>query len=133
MFHSVNPYTEETFLQVPRFSDNHIEKVLAQSVQALSAWSVVREDGVRAVQALASVLEHHKDALSRMITSEMGKPIKQSVSEVEKCSLLCRFVAEQASTFLADQQKQAFITHGDVRSRAYVTCQPLGVILSILP
>ena len=75
----------------------------------------------------AELLETEKHELGRMMTLEMGKPIRAAVQEAEKCARACRFYAEHAEEFLADRPAQTDATH------SYVAYQPLGPVLAIMP
>jgi succinate-semialdehyde dehydrogenase/glutarate-semialdehyde dehydrogenase len=61
------------------------------------------------------------------MTLEMGKPIKEAVAEVKKCAATCRFYADNAARFLADE---AVITEA---GRSYVSYHPLGAVLAVMP
>ena len=75
----------------------------------------------------AEILEEEKQHLGTLMTTEMGKPISAAVAEAGKCAAACRFYAENAQRFLADQPVQ---TEG---GESWVTFQPMGVVLSIMP
>ncbi len=75
----------------------------------------------------AAHLERERQAYGELITLEMGKPVKSAVAEVQKCAWVCRYYAEHAATFLADE-----IVVTDA-SRSLIRYQPLGVILGIMP
>ena len=74
-----------------------------------------------------AILRKHKEKYSRLMTEEMGKPIVQSRSEVEKCAWLCDYFAENGEEFLKDK-----IVESDA-SKSFVTFQPLGVVLAVMP
>jgi len=82
---------------------------------------------VRPQAGLASILRSKTREYARIVTEEMGKPIKQSISEVEKCALACDYYHENSERFLRDE----VIATGALKS--YVTFEPLGVILGIMP
>lgn len=75
----------------------------------------------------AKILRENKELYARQITLEMGKPIPQSIAEVEKCAMVCEFYAENAANFLADQNIETEF------SQSYVTYQPLGTVLQVMP
>ena len=75
----------------------------------------------------AIILEQRKVELSELMTLEMGKPITQAIAEVNKCALGCRFYAEKAAEFLADE-----LVTTDA-SQSFIRYQPLGVILAVMP
>jgi succinate-semialdehyde dehydrogenase/glutarate-semialdehyde dehydrogenase len=75
----------------------------------------------------ANVLRSKKEQYSKLMTLEMGKPITQSRSEVEKCAWVCEYYAENAEKFLADEFIQTDA------SKSFVTFQPLGIVLAVMP
>jgi succinate-semialdehyde dehydrogenase / glutarate-semialdehyde dehydrogenase len=75
----------------------------------------------------AEILESEKTRLARLMTVEMGKPIKGAVQEIEKCALVCRYYAETAKRHLADQLVETNA------ARSYVHFQPLGPVLAVMP
>ena len=75
----------------------------------------------------ADILEAEKQKFARLMTIEMGKPIKGAVQEVEKCALVCRYYAENAKRHLADQVVETNA------SRSFVRFQPLGPVLAVMP
>ena len=71
----------------------------------------------------AAILESDKEELGRLMTTEMGKTFRSAVDEAVKCAWACRYYAENAERFLADE---------DVATnakRSYVKYQPMGVVL----
>jgi succinate-semialdehyde dehydrogenase/glutarate-semialdehyde dehydrogenase len=75
----------------------------------------------------AEVLETHKARWGELMTLEMGKPIAAAVAEAEKCAWVCRYYAENAPAFLADEPAESD------GSSAFVRYQPLGPVLAIMP
>ena len=75
----------------------------------------------------AEILETEKNAFAKIMTTEMGKPIKAAVSEAEKCAWVCRYYAENAQQHLADQ-----IVETNAQ-KSYVKFQPLGPVLAVMP
>ncbi len=76
---------------------------------------------------LAKLLLENKEAYATCITTEMHKPISQAIAEVEKCALLCNYYYENAEIFLATKNIQT------EASESFVTNEPLGVILGVMP
>lgn len=76
---------------------------------------------------LATLLLENKEEYAKVITMEMHKPISQSIAEIEKCALLCNYYYENANSFLATK----FIK--TEASESFVTYEPLGVILGVMP
>lgn len=81
----------------------------------------------RMMQKAADLLEIRKQELGRLMTVEMGKPILPAVQEVEKCARTCRYYAEHAERFLADEPAQM------EGARTFVRYQPIGPVLAIMP
>src|SRR5258705_167772 len=75
----------------------------------------------------AEILETEKHDFARLMTTEMGKPIKGAVGEAEKCALVCRYYAEHAGHHLADQLVETNA------SKSYICFQPLGPVLAVMP
>ena len=75
----------------------------------------------------AGILEREKETFGRLMTLEMGKPITSAYAEIAKCAWVCRYYAENAEKFLADQEIQTDA------SRTRVCYQPLGPVLAVMP
>ena len=76
---------------------------------------------------LAKLLLENKEEYATCITTEMYKPISQAIAEVEKCALLCNYYFENAELFLATKSIKTEATE------SFVTLEPLGVILGVMP
>lgn len=76
---------------------------------------------------LAKLLLENKQEYATCITTEMHKPISQAIAEVEKCALLCHYYYENAEAFLATKNIKTEATE------SFVTYEPLGVILGVMP
>lgn len=126
---SINPATGATLETYPEHDDAAVEARLASVNEAAGAWADVSFDERAAVlRAVADGLDAQRESLATLIVQEMGKPIGQALAEVEKCALVCRFFADNAPTFLADEP----VDVGESAS-AFVAYRPLGVVLAILP
>ncbi len=127
-FESVNPADGKTLKVFDTWDDARIEAALQQVSDATPQWSQTplaeRCDAMRRVAAL---LRDRSEDLARTMTLEMGKLIKESRTEVEKCAWVCDYYAEQANHFLADEHIPT--DAGD----SYVAYQPLGTVLAIMP
>jgi succinate-semialdehyde dehydrogenase/glutarate-semialdehyde dehydrogenase len=75
----------------------------------------------------ADILESEKDECARLMTLEMGKPLKAAVAEALKCATGCRYYAENAEKFLADERVETGA------KRSFVRYLPIGPILAIMP
>jgi len=125
---SINPATGEKLKEFKPHNDAEIEKCLKQAVSAFDKHR--REPFPKRAQLMvevATLLEREKKELARTITLEMGKLLRDSVAEVEKCARGCRYYAENAERFLEDEPAQT-----DAR-RSYLHYEPMGAILAIMP
>ncbi len=75
----------------------------------------------------AGILRGRARELGELMTREMGKPVAGAVSEAEKCAWVCDYYAENAEDFLSDREVETDA------SRSFVTFQPLGVVLAVMP
>jgi len=129
IFTSINPFTEKLVGKTIGFSDVDIENALSLSEKAFTSWSNYSlEKKTDIVQKLMVELDKNKNQLATLITKEMGKPIKQSIAEVEKCIKLCDYVIKQSPIALADKTNIPQAPSG-----SYVIYKPLGVIMGIMP
>ena len=76
---------------------------------------------------LAKTLSENKQQYAECITNEMHKPITQAIAEVEKCALLCTYYYENATQFLATKHIKTDA------SESFVTYEPLGIVLGVMP
>jgi succinate-semialdehyde dehydrogenase/glutarate-semialdehyde dehydrogenase len=76
---------------------------------------------------LAELLKQKKEKLGALMTQEMGKPIKQSIAEAEKCAWVCEYYADNAERFLS---KKEISTDS---KKSFISFQPIGLVLAIMP
>ncbi len=125
---SINPYTGRVIREFEEFSDEEVEKALAQTVEAFEKWKrTTLEFRGLLMEKLATLLRAKIAELAGSITSEMGKPIKESRLEIEKCAWVCEYYAKNAGDFLAPESV------GTDADTSYIVYEPLGVILGIMP
>jgi succinate-semialdehyde dehydrogenase/glutarate-semialdehyde dehydrogenase len=125
---TINPATGETLKTFSPLSDAEIETKLANAHTAFETYRKTSfSQRSQWLEGAAGILEAEKLEFARIMTTEMGKPIRSAIAEVEKCASVCRFYAEKAPEFLADV---SVVTDA---SRSYITYQPLGIILAVMP
>ena len=125
---TVNPATGETVRTFTALSDGEIEVKLRRSVEAFVInRSRSFAERARRMNAAAAILEQRKDELGKMITTEMGKPLKAAIAEVQKCALVCRYYAENAERYLADEQVKTDA------AESFIRYEPLGPVLAVMP
>ncbi|AKB31283.1 Succinate-semialdehyde dehydrogenase [NAD] [Methanosarcina siciliae HI350] len=101
---SVNPYTEEINRTYDSFSIEECRTRIEKSRAAFSEWSSLpAEERAKSFSNVAKVLRQNTEIYAGVITEEMGEPIRQSRSEVQKCARLCDYYAENAAGLLKDE------------------------------
>ncbi len=125
---AVNPATGETIKTYRENTPAEIRDITKGADEAFHSW---RRTGFAERSALmkkaARVLRDNREEYAILATREMGKPIAESRAEVEKCAWVCDYYAAHAEAFL-----QPEVVETDA-SKSYVTFQPLGVVLAIMP
>ncbi len=128
MFESINPHTQEAISTHAQWKADQIGEAIGKSKMAFQSWRKVDlKERCKYALKFADVLEQRKDALARLATLEMGKPIAEAEAEVEKCARLCRHYAGHAEDYLADKQIETDA------SESWVAYEPMGIILGVMP
>lgn len=127
-FKSINPYNGKKIETFKALSDIQLTKKLEKSVQAFEIWrKVPLKERIALMKKAGQVLRDNEERYAKTITLEMGKPIKESRAEVNKCAWVCDYYAENAATFLADK-----IIETDAQ-KSFVRHDPIGTVLAIMP
>lgn len=125
---TINPTTGEALKTFTELSAQQIEDKLQLAASTFQTyWHTTFADRARRMNVAAEVLENEKQEFGRLMTIEMGKPLKAAISEAEKCAWVCRYYAENAEQHLADQVVQTNA------KKSYVRFQPLGPVLAVMP
>ncbi|MDI9319747.1 MAG: NAD-dependent succinate-semialdehyde dehydrogenase [Phycisphaerales bacterium] len=127
-FTSINPADGIIIGNYSAHDANQIEKSLQAAHKAYERWaqSSFKERSLLLLQ-IAQAIRNKLEVLAILATNEMGKPITQSRAELEKCARAMEFYAEQGAHFLANELIQT------EAKKSFVTYQPLGVVLAIMP
>ena len=124
----INPSTGETIATYDEATSEELELIISQVQGAFVSWRRVDfAERANLLNQAAKVLRENSDKYARVMTEEMGKPIRDARSEVEKCAWVCDYYAEKGESFL-----QPEIIETDA-TKSFVTFQPLGVILAVMP
>src|ERR1043166_3356936 len=125
---SINPATGEKLKEFSPFDDAEIEKRLGRAENAFRRYRrTTFTQRSELLDAVTELLFQEKNKFARIITLEMGKLLRDSVAEIEKCARGCRFYAENAERFLEDEPAQTDA------ARSYVRYEPIGPVLAIMP
>jgi succinate-semialdehyde dehydrogenase / glutarate-semialdehyde dehydrogenase len=127
---TVNPTTGDVLRTFEPLSAEQLDAKISQATQAFKSYrnTTMVERGQWLVHT-AELLEDDNNSqnYAQLMTLEMGKPLQEAIAEVKKCASVCRYYAENAADFLADQYAQTDA------SQSFVSYQPLGVVLAVMP
>ncbi|WP_439487891.1 NAD-dependent succinate-semialdehyde dehydrogenase [Algoriphagus sp.] len=126
---SINPFTGELIEEFSTLSQEKLEQKLSGASVAFSGWKDVGFATKSELMSKAgAILKENREKYAKIITLEMGKVLKESLAEVDKCALVCEYYAENAESFLKDEQVD--LPDG---KKAKIIHQPLGIILAVMP
>src|ERR1700728_1364061 len=127
---TVNPATGETLKIYDEATAEEVERCLAAAAKAHASYRLT-SFGARAewMRRAAGILDDEIGQIAAMMTTEMGKTVAAARQEVAKCATACRFYADHAAEFLADEAADAAAGGAD---QACVTYQSLGPVLAIM-
>jgi aldehyde dehydrogenase len=125
---TINPATGEEINSYSVMETEEIKRITSYGRSAFTKWKGVDlSERALYMRKLGRVMRRNKDQYAKIITEEMGKPIRQSVAEIEKCAWVCDYYSEHAESFLRDE-----LVPTEFR-KSFVSFEPLGVIASIMP
>ncbi len=125
---SINPLNGKT---LKKYKEDTEEEVNIKIEKADKAWMKWKNSSFAEREKLlrntAKILKERKKELAALMAEEMGKPLKEGISEIEKCALVCEYYAKNGRTFLKDQLIKT------EAKKSYVSFQPMGVVLAVMP
>ncbi len=124
---SINPATEEVIQEYNIINEKEIKEKIKIAKDAFSRWKNDIDQRSRDLAIVAEEFSKNKEELAQICTNEMGKTIKESRSEVEKCSWVLKYYADNGKILVQDQ-----VINSDAR-KSTITFEPLGIIASIMP
>lgn len=128
MARPVNPATGETLAAYPFHSPAEVAGALERAARAFPAWRDRGPHGRAPLLArAAAILRERKEALARLAVREMGKPVAQAWSELDKCAWMLEHYAAHAPALLADEPAAT------EAARSVVRWEPLGALLAVMP
>lgn len=125
---TINPATGKLIKEYSEMSSLEVTRIIENANKAQGLWKQ-KSFGQRSVNLnkIAELLNERKEELGNLMTEEMGKPISEAVGEIEKCAWVCEYYTKKAEDFLANDSVETDA------SKSYVTFNPLGTVLSIMP
>ena len=125
---TVNPATGEVVKTFESLSDAQLEVKLQRAADTfLSYRKTPFAERARLMLKAARILEEEKENYARVMTTEMGKTFRSAVDEAAKCAWVCRYYAENAERFLADEVVET------TAKRSFIRYLPLGPVLAVMP
>ena len=125
---SINPSNGEKIAEYEPLSSKELNLKITDSSAAWENWkSQSFKKRELLLDNLFNNLVNNKEMLSELITKEMGKPLNQSVQEIEKCALLCRYYKEHGVHFLNPREESLHY------KKSYIYYAPLGACFGIMP
>src|SRR2546425_6319944 len=125
---TTNPATGETLKTFEPLTEQQIDGKLQRAIETFHSYRRTPfAERERLMRRAADILQTDKDEFGRLMTLEMGKPIKAAEQEAEKCAWVCRYYAENAKKHLADEVIPTDATH------SFIRYQPLGPVLAVMP
>ncbi|WP_330632301.1 NAD-dependent succinate-semialdehyde dehydrogenase [Halocatena halophila] len=125
----INPTTEQPLDPIAPHDDATVERSIAAAVRAGSSWADrPLRDRRQRLQGVAEQLRSECEEHAALITSEVGKPITESRSEIEKCAWVCEHYAEHAGSYLAPERLPS-----EPHATTFVRHEPLGPLLAVMP
>src|ERR671933_1212894 len=125
---TINPATGKILATYNNMSKEEISRKVKAAREAFATWKKLDiSERAEYMRRLGRVMRKNKDEYATLITEEMGKPIRQSVAEIEKCAWVCDYYSDHAESFLRDE-----LIPTEFR-KSFVSFEPLGVVAGIMP
>lgn len=125
---SLNPATGEVLETFEELDDAGVEAALVRAVEVFGRHRRLGfAERAERMNKAAAILEEDKDRWGRMMTEEMGKPLAAAVAEAEKCAWVCRYYADNAEAFLADEPMESDA------AKSFIRYLPIGPVLAVMP
>ncbi len=125
---TINPATNEPIRDYTLMESSEVRKILAASNRAYTKWRRTSfAERAELMRAGGRVLRERAPEFARLMTAEMGKPVKAARAEAEKCATVCDYYADHAESMLS---RESISTEA---SNSFACFEPLGVILAVMP
>lgn len=125
---AINPVNGKALKSYSEDSGKSVQDKIQKTYETWLTWRNTSFDERSALLLkTAGILRTRKRELATLMASEMGKPVKEGASEIEKCALVCEYYATHGAEFLQDKMIETDA------SKSFVSFQPLGIILAVMP
>ncbi len=125
---SINPATNELIKEYSEYTPDEVKKIIESVEKDWQSWkktSFAERAGL--MKKAADILIRERDECAGIMTAEMGKVIKESRMEIEKCALGCNYYADNAERILQDEIVET------AYSKSFVSFHPIGPVLAVMP
>ena len=128
MIQSINPYNQQVVFETKELTKKETEAAIDAAHKRFLSWrKTTYSERSKLMHAAAAELKKNKQEYAETMTLEMGKPIAQSIAEIEKCAWVCEYYAEHAEQHLANKPIDTDA------AASYVSYEPIGVVLAVMP
>lgn len=127
LIRTINPSTEEVIQEYRKVTKEEVSDITNRSKIAFQEWKKDYNKRTDYLYTFANELRKDKENLAKTATREMGKAIKESRSEIDKCAWAVEYFADNGDVFLSDS-----VINTDAR-KSTVAFEPIGVIASLMP
>ncbi len=125
---TINPSTGKVIATYNSMTSEEVSQKTKNSRIAFENWRKIDiSERCTYMRRLGRIMKKNKEDYAKLITEEMGKPIRQSLAEIDKCAWVCDYYSEHAESFLRDE-----LIPTEFR-KSFVSFEPLGVIACIMP
>src|ERR671929_62203 len=124
---TINPATEQVLKEYDIVNQEQIGELVKSARNEYLEWKKNIDKRADHLYSFANELRKNKENLARTATMEMGKSIKESRAEIDKCAWTIEYFADNGKIFLGEE-----VINTDARN-SIVKFEPLGVIGSIMP
>jgi len=125
---SINPATGQLIKDFKEDAWTSVVRKINLSEKVWQQWrTTTLASRAAKLRKASQVLLKQKQKLAELMAAEMGKPLKEGISEIEKCAWVCRYYAQNGAKFLKDVPVETDAT------KSYVSYQPIGTVLAIMP
>lgn len=123
-----DPATGEVLATYPAHDEAGVELALAQTHAASAVWAATPlAERLDLLRSVGTLLSERREQYAALITAEMGKPLAESLGEIDKCAWNCEVVADLAPAWLADHEIESSA------SRSWLSYEPIGVVFAVMP
>ncbi|MFA3878703.1 NADP-dependent succinic semialdehyde dehydrogenase [Streptomyces sp. MMCC 100] len=131
---TVNPANGETLRTYEAMGEEEIERRIELAEATFRTYRTTGfYERAGLMRRAADLLEADQKEIGKVITTEMGKPVKQARAEAAKCAKAMRWYADHAAELLADEEPADADVKDSGASRALVRYRPLGPVLAVMP